>query len=85
MQSYSEQRIHTQRESLELVWVCSDRIYKDRMQNLLSRARILLPPAEARLMIGVMDETGILQPGEVRLEIYKTKHFVLYNGSITKL
>lgn len=41
-------------------------LYKDRMQNLLSRARILLPPEEARLMIGVMDETGTLEPGEVR-------------------
>lgn len=44
-------------------------LYKERMQNLLSRARILLPPAEARLMIGVMDETGSLQPGEVRIEL----------------
>lgn len=44
-------------------------LYKDRMQNLLSRARILLPPAEARLMIGVMDETGSLQPGEVRIQL----------------
>ena len=44
-------------------------LYKDRMQNLLSRARILLPPAEARLMIGVMDETGTLKPGEVRMII----------------
>lgn len=43
-------------------------LYKDRMQNLLSRARILLPPAEARLMIGVMDETGTLQPGQVRIK-----------------
>ena len=43
-------------------------LYKDRMQNLLSRARILLPPAEARLMIGVMDETGTLQPGEVTIK-----------------
>lgn len=59
-------------------------LYKDRMQNLLSRARILLPPAEARLMIGVMDETGILQPGEVRLEIYKTKRLLLDNGSMEK-
>ena len=44
-------------------------LYKERMQNLLSRARILLPPAEARLMIGVMDETGTLKPGQVRLKI----------------
>ena len=59
-------------------------LYKDRMQNLLSRARILLPPAEARLMIGVMDETGILQPGEVRLQIYETKNLLLDNGSMAK-
>ena len=44
-------------------------LYKDRMQNLLTRARILLPPAEARLMIGVMDETGTLHPGEVRVKV----------------
>ena len=44
-------------------------LYKDRMQNLLTRARILLPPAEARLMIGVMDETGTLNPGEVRVKV----------------
>ena len=51
-------------------------LYKDRMQNLLSRARILLPPAEARLMIGVMDETGTLQPGEVGVKIlYKKKAY----------
>ena len=43
-------------------------LYKDRMQNLLTRARILLPPGEARLMIGVMDETGTLLPGEVRVK-----------------
>lgn len=59
-------------------------LYKERMQNLLSRARILLPPAEARLMIGVMDETGILQPGEVRLQIYETKNLLLDNGSMAK-
>ncbi|XP_029201631.2 uncharacterized protein LOC114966061 isoform X2 [Acropora millepora] len=40
-------------------------LYKERMQNLLKRARILLPTSEARLMIGVMDETGILEPGQV--------------------
>ncbi|XP_015753708.1 PREDICTED: RNA-dependent RNA polymerase 1-like [Acropora digitifera] len=40
-------------------------LYKEQMQNLLKRARILLPTSEARLMIGVMDETGILKPGQV--------------------
>ena len=40
-------------------------LYRDRIHNLLSKARILLPREEARLMIGVMDETGILEPGEV--------------------
>ena len=42
-------------------------LYKDRIVNLLTRARILLPQENARLMIGVMDETGILEPGEVCL------------------
>ncbi|XP_044182237.1 uncharacterized protein LOC114966062 isoform X2 [Acropora millepora] len=40
-------------------------IYKEQMQKLLKRARILLPTSVARLMIGVMDETGILKPGQV--------------------
>ena len=40
-------------------------VYRDRIHNLLSKARILLPREEARLMIGVMDETGILDEGEV--------------------
>ena len=40
-------------------------LYKDRIQNLLSKARILVPPAAARLMMGVMDETGMLRPGQV--------------------
>ena len=43
-------------------------IYRHHIHELLSRARILLPPAEARLMMGVMDEKGVLQPGQVRKE-----------------
>ncbi|XP_022778050.1 uncharacterized protein LOC111319571, partial [Stylophora pistillata] len=40
-------------------------MYRNHMHELLSRARILLPPAEARLMMGVMDELGVLKPGQV--------------------
>lgn len=40
-------------------------VYREHFQNLLSRARILIPPAEARLMMGVMDETGVLEAGQV--------------------
>lgn len=49
-------------------------LYKERMQNLLSRARILLPTAEARLMIGVMDETGTLEPGQVFVQYSMTSN-----------
>ena len=48
-------------------------LYKERMQNLLKRARILLLTSEARLMIGVMDETGILEPGQVRITEFLMK------------
>ena len=51
-------------------------LYKERMQNLLKRARILLPTSEARLMIGVMDETGILKPGQVRVTEYLMAIFI---------
>ena len=51
-------------------------LYKERMQNLLKRARILLPTSEARLMIGVMDETGILEPGQVRITEYLMTIFI---------
>ena len=40
-------------------------IHRNHVHELLSRARILLPPEEARLMMGVMDETGVLKPGQV--------------------
>lgn len=40
-------------------------MYRNHMHELLSRARIRLPPAEARLMMGVMDELGVLKPGQV--------------------
>ena len=40
-------------------------MYRNRIHELLARARILLPPAEARLMMGVMDELGVLKPGQV--------------------
>lgn len=40
-------------------------MYRNHINELLSRARILLPPAEARLMMGVMDEMGVLKPGQV--------------------
>ena len=42
-------------------------MYRNHINELLSRARILLPPAEARLMMGVMDEIGVLKPGQVCL------------------
>ena len=48
-------------------------LYKERMQNLLKRARILLPTSEARLMIGVMDEKGILEPGQMRITEFLMK------------
>ena len=50
-------------------------LYKERMQNLLKRARILLPTSEARLLIGVMDETGILKPGQVRITLHFNGNF----------
>ena len=47
-------------------------MYRNHINELLSRARILLPPAEARLMMGVMDELGVLKPGQVCLKIILT-------------
>lgn len=41
-------------------------MYRSQIHELLARARILLPPAEARLMMGVMDESNVLKPGQVR-------------------
>jgi RNA-dependent RNA polymerase len=40
-------------------------LYKERIHRLLKKSRILLPVTEARLMMGVMDETGLLQDGQV--------------------
>ena len=40
-------------------------MYRHHIHELLSRSRILLPPEEARLMMGVMDELGVLKPGQV--------------------
>ena len=40
-------------------------MYRNYMNELLSRARILLPLGEARLMMGVMDEIGVLKDGQV--------------------
>lgn len=40
-------------------------MYRNHIHELLSRSRILLPPEEARLMMGVMDEHGVLKPGQV--------------------
>jgi len=41
-------------------------VYHDHLHDLLKRSRIKLDPRKSRLMMGVMDETGILQYGEVR-------------------
>ena len=41
-------------------------MYRNHIHELLARARILLPPEKARLMMGVMDESGVLKPGQVR-------------------
>ena len=57
-------------------------MHKERMQNLLKRARILLPTSEARLMIGVMDETGILEPEQVRITEYLMAIFIKNKGSL---
>ena len=40
-------------------------LHRSCIHELLSRARILVPPEEARLMMGIMDETGVLKPGQV--------------------
>ena len=45
-------------------------MHRNRIYELLSRARILLPPEKARLMMGIMDETGVLKPGQVRVNDY---------------
>ena len=40
-------------------------VYYDSLQSLLTKARIKLPTDKARLMMGVMDETGTLKYGQV--------------------
>lgn len=40
-------------------------MHRNHMLELHSQARIPLPPAEARLMMGVMDELSVLKPGQV--------------------
>ena len=40
-------------------------LYKEQMYRLLKKSRILLPVSESRLMMGVMDETGSLEYGQV--------------------
>ncbi|KAK3698052.1 hypothetical protein QZH41_010823, partial [Actinostola sp. cb2023] len=40
-------------------------VYYDHLHSLLTKARIKLDPRKARLMMGVMDETGVLQYGQV--------------------
>jgi len=48
-------------------------MHRNSIHDLLSRARIRLPPAGARLMMGVMDELGVLKEGQVRfLEDFHT-------------
>ena len=40
-------------------------VYKEQINRLLKKSRILLPVSKARLMMGVMDETGSLEYGQV--------------------
>ena len=48
-------------------------LYKEKIFGLLSKARIQLPVSEARLMMGVMDETGSLRPGQVFVQYTELK------------
>ena len=45
-------------------------MYRNSIHELLSRARIRLPSGGARLMMGVMDELGVLNPGQVRWKLF---------------
>lgn len=58
-------------------------MYRNHINELLSRARILLPPAEARLMMGVMDELGELKPGQVCLKIILTDEILTSLFAVT--
>ncbi|XP_001631543.2 uncharacterized protein LOC5511133 isoform X2 [Nematostella vectensis] len=40
-------------------------VYRDRLMQLLMKARMQLPLESARLMMGVVDETGVLEYGQV--------------------
>ena len=46
-------------------------LYRERIHNMVSKARVLVPPSSARLMMGVMDETGTLEPGQVVPFVYE--------------
>jgi RNA-dependent RNA polymerase len=48
-------------------------LYREKIHGLLSKARILLPVTEARLMMGVMDETGLLKSGQVFAQFTKMR------------
>ena len=48
-------------------------LYREKIHGLLSKARILLPVTEARLMMGVMDETGLLGSGQVFFQYTKMR------------
>lgn len=50
-------------------------VYKSRLGDLLRRARIAIPETHGRLLMGVMDETGSLQYGQV---------FVRYSKSVSE-
>ena len=43
-------------------------LYREKIHGLLAKARILLPVTKARLMMGVMDETGLLESGQVFIQ-----------------
>ena len=55
-------------------------MYRNHIHELLARARILLPPAEARLMMGVMDDSksGVLKPGQVRYLLFLFTTVIAY-------
>lgn len=43
--------------------------YRVKMKDLRERSRVRLDPSKARVLIGVLDEAGVLQPGEVFIQI----------------
>ncbi|GMH41422.1 hypothetical protein BSKO_09332 [Bryopsis sp. KO-2023] len=46
--------------------------YKSSMRDLVEKSKVPIHPDEARVLLGVMDETGILQYGQVFIQISKT-------------